>query len=197
MPSNFLFDLGRIIGVVTYIYVWLILIRVLLSWINPNPYSPIMRILSPLVDPALNLGRRYARLTLGGLDFSPVVVIIAIQLLGAIIATTLQNISAGKSISIILPMTGMALIALLNSIANIIVILLVVRIIMSLAHPSPYNIIVRIVYGATEPLLAPLRRYFPVGPGGLDIRAIIVLALTILAQYVVLNSLARALLSWA
>jgi YggT family protein len=67
---------------------------------------------------------------------------------------------------------------------------------MSLVNPAPYNPLVLIVYGLTEPLLAPLRGFFPRGPGGLDFRALIFLVIALLAQQVLLKSLYVLVATW-
>ena len=194
--NTFLISLGQFVGFATWIYVALIFVRVLLTWINPNPYTPFMQFLSKAVDPALNLGRRYFRLTFGGIDFSPILVIILVQLSGVVIGQWLMSLGRGAPITIIFPLLALAIIGLLDSITWMLLIVMVARVIMSLVNPSPYNFLVRIVYGLSEPLLAPLRRFFPVGPGGLDIRALVFLLILILIRQVLLSSLTLAVAGW-
>lgn len=63
------------------IYSWIIIIRALLSWFGPNPYNPLVRILIQLTEPVLRPIRRLLPpRKLGGLDVSPLVVILLIQL---------------------------------------------------------------------------------------------------------------------
>lgn len=58
---------------------WLILIRVLLTWIpNLDPYNPIVRLLRQATDPILEPARRIIP-PIGGLDISPIVVILVLQ----------------------------------------------------------------------------------------------------------------------
>lgn len=194
--NTMLVTLGQFISLVTWIYVVLIIVRVLLTWINPNPYTPFMRFLSRAVDPVLNRGRRLLPLTLGGIDFSPIVVIIVVQLAGNLAGEWLVQLGQGRPAAVILPLLAVNLIGLLDSIAWILMIIMVARLVMSLVNPSPYNILVQIIYGLSEPLLAPMRRFFPVGPGGLDIRALIFLVIIILIRMVLLGSLAAAAVGW-
>lgn len=56
-----------------------ILARVLVSWVNPNPYHPAMQILYQITEPILEPIRRYLPRT-GMIDFSPLVAIILLQL---------------------------------------------------------------------------------------------------------------------
>lgn len=74
--AGFLFQFfNLLIGALT----WLILIRVLLSWIpNLDPYNPIVRLLHQATDPILEPARRLIP-PIGGLDISPIVVILVLQ----------------------------------------------------------------------------------------------------------------------
>lgn len=194
--TNFLVILGQLISLGATIYAWIIIIRVLLTWINPNPYTPAMRFLSRLADPVLNRARRWFPLTLGGLDFSPILAIIGIQVLGDILGQWVISLGHGYPFIMLVPLIAMGLIRLLNSIAWLLVVIMAIRFIMSLVHPSPYNIIVQVIYGMTEPLLAPLRRFFPPGPKGMDWRPLVFLLITLLIQWVVIASLFKAAVVW-
>lgn len=65
-----------------------ILARVLVSWINPNPYHPAMQILYQITEPILAPIRQYLPRT-GMIDFSPLVAIILIQLVQRLLMTLL------------------------------------------------------------------------------------------------------------
>ncbi len=188
IQNPFLATLGQGLYYAAIVYVWLILIRVLLTWLNPNPYSPVMRFLSRAVDPVLNRGRRLFPLTLGGMDFSPILVIIIIQLLGTVLGQWLVGLGQGAPGLMLAPLAVLGLVSLLYSVAWFLIILMAARLIMGFVHPSPYNIIVRVVYGLTEPLLAPLRRFLPPGSRGADFRPLFFLVATILVQQVVLGN---------
>jgi YggT family protein len=64
---------------VLWAYMWIIIIRALLSWVNPDPWNPIVRFLYQVTEPVLRPIRR--RLPSTGIDFSPIVVILAIYFL--------------------------------------------------------------------------------------------------------------------
>ena len=63
------------------IYKWVVIIRVLISWINPDPYNPIVQFLRSVTDPAIESMRRFVPnfLYRTGLDFTPLVLIIVLQ----------------------------------------------------------------------------------------------------------------------
>ena len=73
---------GIIISLVS-LYRWIIIIRVVISWINPDPYNPIVQFLRSITDPALDgLGRYVPRfLWSTGLDFTPLLLIVLPQVL--------------------------------------------------------------------------------------------------------------------
>ncbi len=102
----------------------------------------------------------------------------------------------GRPAEVILPLLALNLIRLLYSIAWLLMVIMAARLIMSLVNPAPYNPLVLIVYGLTEPLLAPLRGLFPRGPGGLDLRALFFLVVAVLIQQVVLRSLHVLVATW-
>jgi YggT family protein len=62
-------------------YEIILLIRIILSWIRPNPYHPFIRFIYAMTDPVLNPIRRALPITAMGFDFSPIVVFIILELL--------------------------------------------------------------------------------------------------------------------
>lgn len=188
--------LGQVIHIAVSLYILLIFIRILLTWVNPNPYSPVMRFLSKATDPVLNRARRLLPLTLGGLDFSPIVAIMIIYLAGATLGQWLIRVGQGLPPSVALPILALELIGFLDSLARMLMALMGIRFIIALVQPSPYNILVRIIYGLTEPLLSPLRRFFPPLGRGLDLRPLIFLLIVLLIQMAVLYPLARGAAAW-
>jgi YggT family protein len=61
------------------IYFWIVIIATLLSWVHPDPYNPIVRTLYTMTEPVFDWVREHLPVYFGGLDLSPIVVIIAIQ----------------------------------------------------------------------------------------------------------------------
>ena len=79
--GNFIEALARILVIALNIYMWIIIIRALISWVSPNPYNPIVRFLYRVTEPVLRPVRRIIPLQGLGIDFSPVVVILVILFL--------------------------------------------------------------------------------------------------------------------
>ncbi len=65
-----------------------ILARVLLSWVNPNPYHPINRVLYQITEPILEPIRRYMPRT-GMIDFSPLVALILLEIVQQVLVRLL------------------------------------------------------------------------------------------------------------
>jgi YggT family protein len=76
----FLDAVASILDTVLFIYLWVVIISALLSWVNPDPYNPIVRVLRSLTEPVFYRIRRLMPFTMvGGLDLSPVVLLLGIQ----------------------------------------------------------------------------------------------------------------------
>lgn len=61
------------------VYLWVVIIAAVLTWIEPNPYNPIVRFLYGVTEPVFDWVREHLPVFFGGIDFSPLVVIIGIQ----------------------------------------------------------------------------------------------------------------------
>ncbi len=90
--SNFLDALAIIISWGLTIYMWVIIIRALISWVNPDPYNPVVQFLYQATEPVLFAVRRRLPYT-GGIDLSPIVVIMAILFLQVFLVGTLRDIA--------------------------------------------------------------------------------------------------------
>jgi len=76
--SNFLIAVAKILDIGLSIYMWIIIGRAVISWVNPDPFNPIVRFLNSATEPVLYPIRRRLPFSLGGVDFSPILVILAI-----------------------------------------------------------------------------------------------------------------------
>jgi len=63
------------------LYVWIVIIAVVMTWIEPNPYNPIVRFIYAVTEPVFDWIREHLPVLFGGIDFSPLVVIIGISFL--------------------------------------------------------------------------------------------------------------------
>ena len=94
VAGNFLIAIGGILRWAINIYTWLIIIRALLSWVNPDPYNPIVRFIHNVTEPVLYRIRTKIPLDFGGIDFSPIIVILGIIFLQNFVVTSLLRMSA-------------------------------------------------------------------------------------------------------
>ncbi len=84
MFETLLFSMLYIIQTVIQIYTWIIVITALLSWVNPDPYNPIVQILYKLSAPAYALVRKIPT-RIGSIDLAPLIIILALQLISIFI----------------------------------------------------------------------------------------------------------------
>jgi YggT family protein len=91
--SNFLNAVANLIDFVLSAYVWIIIGRAVISWVNADPYNPIVRFLYEVTDPLLNRIRRYLPLVAGSIDLSPMVLILIIIFLQSFLVPTIKSIA--------------------------------------------------------------------------------------------------------
>lgn len=71
------------------IYAYIVVARAILSWVNPDPYNPIVRFLYSITEPVLQRVRRVVPLQFGGIDFSPMLLIFALFFVSNFLRTLL------------------------------------------------------------------------------------------------------------
>jgi len=73
-----------------YVYMWVIIIAALLSFVRPDPFNPIVQILYRLTNPAYALVRRFIPTMFNGIDLAPLVIIIFLQVVQVFISSILH-----------------------------------------------------------------------------------------------------------
>ncbi|MBC8473734.1 MAG: YggT family protein [Candidatus Omnitrophica bacterium] len=92
--SNLLQALASVLNVVLTLIYWLILIRALISWVNPDPQNPIVQFLYKATEPILYPIRRMLPLNFGiGIDISPIIAFLILIFLKSFLVRTLLDIS--------------------------------------------------------------------------------------------------------
>ena len=92
--GNLLGAVAAVLDTVLTLYMWIVIISALLSWVNPDPYNPIVRTLRTLTEPVyMWIRRRLPFLMVGGLDLSPIVVLLAIQFVKIFLVRSLMQFS--------------------------------------------------------------------------------------------------------
>ena len=90
--ANTLSAIALVLGSLLNIYFWIVIISAVLTWVRPDPYNPIVRTLRLLTEPVFYRVRKWLPFTYtSGLDFSPVVVLLAIELFNRIVGASLAQ----------------------------------------------------------------------------------------------------------
>jgi YggT family protein len=92
--GNVLSGIAEVLDVILNIYMWIIIVRALISWVNPDPYNPIVRILTQVTEPVLRPIRKLVPPHRVGLDFSPLIAALIIIFLRSALIKTLYRIAA-------------------------------------------------------------------------------------------------------
>ncbi len=90
--ANLVEALATIVSYLLTIYMWIIIIRALISWVNPDPYNPIVRFLYQATEPVLYPIRRRLPF-MGGIDLSPIIVLLVIIFLQFFLVRTLNEVA--------------------------------------------------------------------------------------------------------
>lgn len=90
--ANLLNAIAQLLDVTLTLYMWAVIIRAVLSWISLDPNNPFVRFLHSITDPVLARIRRYVP-TMGGLDLSPMVVILGIYFIQLFLVSTLRDLA--------------------------------------------------------------------------------------------------------
>ena len=92
--SNLLVAVANIFNILLTIVYWLILIRALISWVNPDPYNPIVQFLYKTTELILYPIRKMLPPTLGfGIDISPIIAFLAIMFLRSFLVNTILDLA--------------------------------------------------------------------------------------------------------
>ena len=91
--GNLIHAIAYILDTVLTLYMWIIIVSALISWVNPDPYNPIVRFLYSVTDPVLRPIRRKVGVSMG-LDLSPMIVILLIMFIKHFLIASLFGVAA-------------------------------------------------------------------------------------------------------
>lgn len=91
--ANFLDALAQVLYFLLEAYMWIVVARAVISWVNPDPHNPIVRFLYSATEPVLYRLRRALPLYAGGIDFSPILVFVVIIFLQRFLVQTLYDMA--------------------------------------------------------------------------------------------------------
>ena len=73
--------IANILNIIVTVYTWIIIAAALVSWVRPDPSSPVVQLLYRLTEPVYSFIRRYIKTEFNGIDFAPLIVLLALQLI--------------------------------------------------------------------------------------------------------------------
>ena len=88
----FLQALAAVLDVILTLAMIVVIARAVLSWVSPDPYNPIVRIINQISEPILYQVRRRVPY-IGGIDLSPLIVLLIIMFLNNFLVATLQRLA--------------------------------------------------------------------------------------------------------
>jgi len=183
--NNPLAFVGQLLHVGLTVYLWIIIIGALISWVNPDPYNPVVRFLRRATDPLFFWLRRHMPLITGGVDFSPIIAIALVYFLDASLVPIL--IEGGNILANVLIGLGQSISMLLS----FYLIVVIISAVLSFVSPNPYNPIVRIISALTYPVFSWFRRRLPLVYGGIDFTPALVIILILLINSYGVQTLIR------
>ena len=95
MMDGIITGLGGIVHSLLTVYIWVVIIGALLSWVRPDPYNPIVQIIYRLTEPAYALIRRTFPTVFNGLDLAPLVLIVMLNVIDVILVNVINAVVLG------------------------------------------------------------------------------------------------------
>ncbi len=94
IPANFVSAVAQVLDLVLNIIFWLVAIRALVSWVNPDPGNAIVRFLERATEPLLRPIRMRLPINLRfGVDISPLIMCLFIMFLRAFLVKSLFDLA--------------------------------------------------------------------------------------------------------
>jgi YggT family protein len=92
MMAGIFSGLGGIVHSLITIYIWVLIIGALLSWVRPDPYNPIVQIIYRLTEPAYRALRRLMPTVFNGIDLAPLILVILLQMVDVILVNVINAV---------------------------------------------------------------------------------------------------------
>ena len=86
--------IANILNIIVTVYTWIIIAAALISWVRPDPSSPVVQLLYRLTEPVYSFIRRYIKTEFNGIDFAPLIVLLALQFLNQFLIRLLFGFAA-------------------------------------------------------------------------------------------------------
>ena len=89
----FIMAVAKVLDVILITYMWVVVARAVLSWVNPDPFNPIVRFIHNVTEPVLYQVRMRIPVIFGGMDLSPIVVFAVIIFLRTFVVNSLNQMA--------------------------------------------------------------------------------------------------------
>jgi YggT family protein len=89
--GNFFIALAKVLDIALTLYMWIIIFRAVISWVNPDPYNPIVQFLYRITEPLMAPVRRWLPFGNIGVDISPIIIILIIIFLQSFLVESLKQ----------------------------------------------------------------------------------------------------------
>lgn len=90
----FLMAAAKVMDIVLLLFMWIVIARAVLSWVNPDPYNPIVRFIHNVTEPIMYPIRAKLPINFGGIDFSPIIIFLGIIFLRTFVVNSLLRMAA-------------------------------------------------------------------------------------------------------
>jgi len=91
--ANFFEAIAVVLNYALTFYMWIVIAGAVLSWVSPDPYNPIVRFINMATQPVFYQIRKRLPVSFGGLDISPIIVILAIVFLQTFVVNSLHGLA--------------------------------------------------------------------------------------------------------
>ena len=85
---------AMVMDVVLLFFMWVVIARAVLSWVNPDPYNAIVRFINNVTEPVLYPIRSKLPINYGGIDFSPIIVFLIVIFMRTFVVNSLMRMAA-------------------------------------------------------------------------------------------------------
>jgi len=82
----------QFINLIIGLYIWVVIIAALITWVQPNPYNPIVQFLWNVTEPVYRYIRKYIPTTFGGFDIAPIILILGLEFLQILINNIIASL---------------------------------------------------------------------------------------------------------
>ncbi|MFA5068536.1 MAG: YggT family protein [Candidatus Omnitrophota bacterium] len=91
--SNFIMSIAKVLDIVITLLYWMIIIKALISWVNPDPFNPIVQFLQRATEPLLSPIRRGLKMQFWAIDVSPIIAILCLIFIQSFLVHTLMDLA--------------------------------------------------------------------------------------------------------